>query len=78
MEYWGHIPVDEKLKRATQLCRPVIEAFPQAPSVRAFADLGGRLMSLPAVGEDGGAGGLSHVVQRLIGQTRTPNMAHII
>jgi flagellar biosynthesis protein FlhG len=78
VEYWGHIPVDEKLKRATQLCRPVVEAFPQAPSAQAFADLGRRLMSLPAAEEGGEAVGLSRVVQRLIGQTRTPNMAHII
>ena len=77
MEYLGHIPVDERLKRATQLCRPVVEAFPQAPAAQAFSALGCRLMRLPAAGESG-AGGLSHVIQRLIGQARTPNMAHII
>lgn len=77
MEYWGHIPVDEKLKRATQLCRPVVEAYPLAPSARAFADLESRLMQLPAAG-DGETTGLSYVVQRLIGRTRTSDMAHII
>ena len=76
MEYWGYIPVDEKLKRATQLCRPVVEAFPQAPSAQAFSDLGSRLMSLPA--GDGETNGLSYVVQRLIGQARAPSIAHII
>lgn len=31
VEYLGYIPLDEKLKRATQLCRPVVAAFPATP-----------------------------------------------
>lgn len=75
VEYLGYIPVDEKLKRATQLCRPVVEAFPAAPAARAFGDLGRNLMLLPAAGNDG-AGSLSDVVQRLMRQARSPNMAY--
>lgn len=77
VEYLGYIPVDEQLKRATQLCRPVVEAFPLAPSAQAFAELERNLMLLPAA-VDGDTGGLPHVIQRLIQQARTSNMAHAI
>ena len=75
VEYLGYIPFDEKLKRATQLCRPVVDAFPDTPATRAFSDLGRNLMSLPAAGNEG-AGGLSDMVQRLMRQARSPNMAY--
>ena len=75
VDYLGYIPVDEKLKRATQLCRPVVEAFPAASAARAFGDLGRNLMLLPAAGNDE-AGSLSDVMQRLMRQARSPIMAH--
>lgn len=77
MEYLGYIPVDEKLKRATQLCRSVVEAFPLSPSAQAFSGLERNLMLLPTAGNDE-AGGLPHVIQRLMQQTCSPNMAHAI
>ncbi|MBI1175083.1 MAG: AAA family ATPase [Sideroxydans sp.] len=77
VEYLGYIPVDEKLKRATQLRRSVVEAFPQAPSSRAFAELGHNLILLPAADDDEAAG-LPHVIQRLMQQTYSSNMAHAI
>ena len=75
VEYLGYIPLDEKLKRATQLSRPVVEAFPVATAARAFGDLGRNLMLLPAAGNEG-AGSLSDMVQRLMRQARSPNMAY--
>jgi len=75
VEYLGFIPVDGKLKRATQLCRPVVEAFQTAPAALAFGELVRNLMSLPATG-DNGVGGLPDVVQRLIRQPCSPNMAY--
>ena len=75
VEYLGYIPLDEKLKRATQLCRPVLEAFPAAQSALAFGELGRKLMLPPAAG-NGEAGGLPDVVQRLMRQARSPNRAH--
>ena len=75
VEYLGYIPLDEKLKRATQLCRPVVDAFPTASAARAFGELGRNLMLLPAAGNEG-AGSLSDVVQRLMRQARSPNMAY--
>ena len=75
VEYLGYIPLDEKLKRATQLCRPVVEAFPAASSARAFGGLGRSLMLHPSAGKEG-AGSLSDMVQRLMRQARSPNMAY--
>lgn len=75
VEYLGYIPVDEKLKRATQLCRPVIEAFPATSATRAFGDLGRNLMLLPAAGNEE-AGSLSDMVQRLMRRVRSPNVAY--
>ena len=73
VEYLGYIPVDEKLKRATQLCRPVVEAFPTAPSALAFGELERDLMLLPAAG-NGGSKGLPDVMQRLMRQARPQNV----
>src|SRR5512141_231910 len=53
LEYLGHIPVDEKLKRATQLCRPVIEAFPAAPSSYAMREVAQGLLRAPRAAEEG-------------------------
>jgi len=75
VEFLGYIPLDDKLKRATQLCRPVVEAFPSAQSALAFGELGRNLTLLPAAG-NGEAGGLPDVVQRLMRQARLQNTAH--
>ena len=72
VEYLGYIPFDEKLKRATQLCRPVLDAFPTAQSALAFGELGRNLMLLPAA-ESEESGGLPHIMQRLIRQVSTLN-----
>ncbi len=75
MTFLGYIPFDEKLKRATQLCCPVVNTFPVAPSARAFGDLGRNLMLLANNGNEGGAS-LSDMVQRLMRQSGSPNMAY--
>ena len=72
VEYLGYIPFDEKLKRATQLCRPVLDVFPTARSALAFGELGRKLMLLPAEREESG-GGLPSIMQRLIRQVSTLN-----
>lgn len=69
LEYMGYIPVDEKLKRATQLCRPVIEAFPHAAGAVAFGGLAQNLMHAKGVADEE-ASGLARVMQRLIRQVR--------
>jgi flagellar biosynthesis protein FlhG len=74
VQYLGHIPADAALKRATQLGRPVVEAYPAGPAARAFDELGRSLMLLPSAGTEGSQG-LSEVVQRLMRQARSPNLA---
>lgn len=75
VEFLGYIPLDDKLKRATQLCRPVVEAFPSAQSALAFGELGRNLALLPAAG-NGETAGLPGVVQRLMQQAPLQNMAY--
>jgi len=72
VEYLGYIPFDEKLKRATQLGRPVLDVFPAAQSTLAFGELGRNLMLLPTA-ESEQSEGLPNVIQRLIRQVSTLN-----
>jgi flagellar biosynthesis protein FlhG len=72
LEYLGYIPVDEKLKRATQLCRPVIEAFPAAPSSYAMREVAQGLMRVPSAVEEG-HDVLGSVMQRVMRQARPAN-----
>lgn len=69
LAYLGNIPQDEKLKRSTQLCRPIMEVFPDAPASRALGELARNLMLLPAVESDG-SNALTLVMQRMLRQTR--------
>ena len=72
LEYLGHIPVDEKLKRATQLCRPVIEAFPAAQASYAIREIAQGLMRVPRVSDEG-HDVLGSVMQRMMRQSRPAN-----
>jgi flagellar biosynthesis protein FlhG len=68
----GYIPVDEKLKRATQLCRSVVEAFPGSKSSIEFGELAQNLMHTKG-GVDEEVSSLARVMQRLIRQARPIN-----
>lgn len=39
LEFAGAIPVDESVKQAAQLCRPVVSVNPDSPAANAFRDL---------------------------------------
>lgn len=65
VEYLGYIPADEKLKRATQLRRPVAEIFPKAPATSAFNEIGRNLMLLSDAGIRNAAS-LPDMVQQLL------------
>jgi flagellar biosynthesis protein FlhG len=69
LEYLGHIPVDEKLKRATQLGRPVTEAFPAAQSSYAMREIAQGLLRAPRVSDEG-HDVLGSVMQRMMRQSR--------
>ncbi len=61
----GNIPSDDYLRRAVQMQRPVIEAFPSARSSRAFRDIANRLMKQRPV--DQPWGGVEFFLERLVG-----------
>ncbi len=75
LEYMGYIPVDEKLKRATQLCQPVAEAFPGGQCAGAFAAVAQNLMQVSGSDEEEG-GGLVGLMQRLI--SRQHSMGNVV
>lgn len=77
LAYMGYIPVDEKLKRATQLCRTVTEAFPAAPGAVAFGELAHNLLRANSAADEE-LSGLTRVMQRLIRQARPVNVVSAI
>ena len=75
VEYIGCIPVDEKLKRATQLRRSVAEIFPGAASTSAFEEIGRNLMLLPGNGNRNAASLPDAVQQLLVGRSSPQSAA---
>jgi flagellar biosynthesis protein FlhG len=75
--YMGYIPIDEKLQRATQLCRPVMEAFPRSSCAMAFNELAQNLVQTKNdVDED--EVGIAHIMQRLMRQTKPTRVVSAI
>jgi len=64
LDFMGCIPTDEKLRRCTQLCRPVVEAFPASVSAAGFRELAESLLRC-AYPEDY-RGGMENFMQRLM------------
>ena len=64
LEFMGCILNDEKLKRATQLCRPVVDAFPSAASSAGFRGLAENLLHCSYTDDYGG--GVEIFMRRLI------------
>ncbi len=64
LEYAGYIQSDEKLRNATQLCRPVMEAYPDSQAAACFKYLAQSILrsSCP----DKYSGGIDNFMQRLI------------
>lgn len=69
LEYFGHIPLDNKLNRANRLGRPVVEAFPASVSAQAYWRLAQRLPLLP-VEQDDSEASIPLMVQSLMRQMR--------
>lgn len=68
LDFMGYIPIDEKLSRSTQLCRPVVEAFPASVAAIGFRKLADNLLSRPRPGDY--AGGVENFMERLIRSSR--------
>ena len=75
VEYMGCIPQDENLQRAAMLSVPVLEAFPATPSAMAFSNLGRNLMLLSEPANSDKAG-QPNVIQGMLQQLFSPNVAH--
>ena len=67
LDYLGCIPLDDKLKRATQLGRSVVEAFPAANAARSYAALSQKVLQT-TMQQDEMAGGISQMMKNLIKQ----------
>lgn len=64
LEFIGYIQNDEKLRSATQLCQPVIEAFPASQAALSFRRLSHDIFRFPC--PDKYNGGIDNFMQRLI------------
>ncbi len=64
LDYMGFIPIDEKLRRSTQLCRSVVDAFPASSSVMSFKKIADDLLCCSCPDDYGG--GVESFMQRLI------------
>ena len=64
LEVMGCILNDEKLRRSTQLCRPVVDAFPDAISSAGFRQLAEDLLHCSYT--DDYDGGVENFMRRLI------------
>ncbi|MDO8350127.1 MAG: AAA family ATPase [Gallionella sp.] len=67
LDYLGCIPLDDRLKRATQLGRSVVEAFPAANSAKSYAALSQKVLQT-TMQQDEMAGGISQMMKNLIKQ----------
>ena len=68
LDYIGFIPPDDKLERATALCKPVVEAFPAAPSATGFRRVAAEMMGWSRQAETEES--MENFMQRLIQSSR--------
>ncbi len=71
LEYLGCIPYDDRQKRARQLGKLVVEAFPAAAAAKSYLELSRKLLQLP-VPQDESQGGMRTMMQDLIRQVPQP------
>lgn len=67
LEYLGFIPLDERLKRATQLGRSVVEAYPASISAISCTGLSQNVLQM-TMQQDEMEGGISQMMKNLIRQ----------
>jgi flagellar biosynthesis protein FlhG len=75
LDYLGCIPRDDRLGRATELGKSVIEAFPAATSARSYLELSQKLLHLPMQQHEMD-GGVRTIIQNLRGQVAQPLRQH--
>jgi flagellar biosynthesis protein FlhG len=74
LEYAGAIPLDDALRQAAQLCRPVLVHAPDSDAARAFRDIAADLLFWQRHESD--SGGVEHFLQQLLhlSQRITPSL----
>jgi flagellar biosynthesis protein FlhG len=70
LDYMGHVPEDEFLRKSVRKQRAVVEAFPRSKSAQAFVSLADKANRWPIPHTAGGH--LEFFVERLIQSNRTP------
>jgi len=71
LEYLGCIPRDDKLKRAAQLGKSVVEAFPAAVSAQSYMGLALKLLLMP-MRQDDAQGAVNNAMRDLMQQASQP------
>ena len=73
LDFAGAIPLDESLRMASQLCRPVLIQAPDSPAANAFRDIAADLLYWQR--GEGESGGVEQFLQQLLhlSQRITPN-----
>lgn len=83
LEYLGHVPLDDRVSCATQMCKPVLEAFPLSASSQAYLELAHNLLHLPARNDETESG-VATIIQSLMSQASQPlrrigkEIAHVV
>jgi len=77
LTYQGSITQDEQLAHATQMCRPLLEVFPDSVAAQAFVSLARKLMLLPAA-EKNGSNALGNLMQRLLQKAPVQKVLHAV
>lgn len=68
LDFMGFVPLDEKMHRATQLGRTVVDAFPASIAAQAFRNLADRMEQWPHPESEQGQ--LEEFMQRLVQSSR--------
>jgi len=73
LDYLGCVPQDDRLMRAMQLGKSVVEAFPSAVSADAYMDLANKLLNFP-MRQTEAESGVHNVIRDLIQQAALPRI----
>lgn len=74
LDYVGAVPIDESLRQAVQLCRPVVMHAPESTAAQAYRDIAADMLYWPRAGNE--TGGVEQFMQQLLhlSQRITPTL----
>ena len=64
LEFAGAVPLDDAMRQAGQLCRPVVAAFPESPAACAYRDIAADMLKWRQAQSD--SGGVKQFFQQLL------------